>query len=315
MAVMFVFLGIFLVVVVYKIYQFITSDADLNLLKHSLRSDFFKDKVVWVTGASSGIGEELCRQMSPLGAKIILSARSKDKLESVCQNLACPENGKVLLLDMTDRDRIVQTVNQAKKLYGRIDILVNNAGICNKCDLLDFDEEPARMLFDVNFLNTVSLTKAVLKIMIGQKGGHIVNIASVSGKGGGTGRHYYGSSKAALLSMMDSIRIDFVDHNITVSNLLPGPVRTDVMINALTGTGNERYGKMDDIIGNGMDVKRCCSLILVAVSNKLNEAWISTHPFLLLTYLGQYMPWLQIRMMFRRKRNEDAKRKKERKTE
>ena len=147
-------LGVLLAVVayaVYKIYQFVMADADLNLLKYSLKPDFFKDKVVWVTGASSGIGEELCKQLSPLGAKLILSARSKDKLESICQQLSCPENGKVVVIDMLDRDRLLEFVQQANDVYGRIDILVNNAGVFNSCGLLDFEEKPARMLFDLNF--------------------------------------------------------------------------------------------------------------------------------------------------------------------
>ena len=114
--------------------------------------------------------------------------------------------------------------------------------------------------------------------------------------------------------MMDSIRIDFFDKNIKVTNVLPGPVKTDVSINSLTGDGT-KYGKTIDLIANGMSVERCCSLTLVAVSNRLNEAWISTHPFLLLTYLGQYIPSLQIMMMYRRKRNENAIAKKEKKTD
>ena len=296
----YVFLFILLLYILYKVFQFVNADADLSLLGHSLKPGFFKDKVVWVTGASSGIGEELCRQLSHLQAKVILSARSEDKLQSVLQSLAHPERGRVLVVDLTDGDSLAEITEQAKALFGRIDVLVNNGGIASIAFFIDFSERAARQLFETNFLGTISLTRAVLKQWVDKReGGHVVNIASVAGKGGGIHRHYYGASKAALISLTDSLRFEFLDDNIHFTNILPGPVRTDVTINALTADGS-KYGKMHPLIGNGMNVKRCCSLILVAVSNRIKEAWISTHPFLILTYLAQYMPSLQYVIMKRR---------------
>lgn len=294
-----------LVYVFYKAYKFAAkADADFHLLRHSLKPEFFKGKVVWITGASSGIGEELCKQLSPLGAKIILSARSKDKLEVIAKGLAHPENSRVLAFDMLDKDSFSIIANKARILFGRIDILVNNAGVWAISKFMNFQEEPSRRLFEINFLNTVLLTKSVIKVMLDQRttptGGDIVSIASVSGKGGGFKRHYYGASKAALLSMMDSLRIDFSDDDINFINILPGPVKTSVSLNALTGDGS-KHGYMDPAINQGMEVGRCCKLILVAMSNQLKESWISAHPQLYRTYLSQYAPSIQTMLAMHRK--------------
>ena len=275
--------------VAYKLFKFATADADLNLLGHSLKPGFFKDKIVWVTGASSGIGEELCRQLSSLGASVILSARSKDKLESVRQSLSHPEKSKVLQLDLADRESVATASGDAKELFGRIDILVNNGGVSSRSSFLDFEESSARQLMETNFFGTISLSREVIKIMLDQGGGQIINVSSLAGKFGFALRHYYSASKFALIGLMDSLRYELINKNIQIVNICPGPVKTNVSFNALTGDGT-KFGKTDKLIAGGMSATRCAELTLIAACNNVREAWISRHPPLLAAYFAQYCP-------------------------
>ena len=284
------FIALLLAFVVYLLVQFIRADADLTLFRCSLKKDFFKDKVVWVTGASSGIGEELCHQLSSKGAKLILSARSVDKLNSVIKSLTRPEDAQVYQLDISHREAVRKAPEEVKSLFGRVDILINNAGISMRSIFLDMAEDAARKLVEVDLLGTSFLTKGVIKtFMLEQGGGHVVNVSSISGKFGPPTRSYYSASKFGLIGLMDSVRLELINKNIHVTNVCPGPVKTPVAENALDSRGG-LHGKTDPMIENGMKVERCVELILIAVSNGLDEVWISRHPHLLVTYFAQYCP-------------------------
>ena len=267
-------------------------DADLSLLKCSMKPEYFRGKVVWVTGASSGIGEELCRQLSRLGAKVVLSARSVDKLVSVKDSLAHPENSQVVELDLSDRNSIEKAAATVKQLYERIDILVNNGGMSMRGSFMDIGEH-GRKVVEVDLLGTATLTHLALQRMLEQGGGgHIVNINSITGKFSIPLRSYYCAAKFGLDGLMNVVRFELSDKNISVTNVCPGPVKTNIATNAIMVNG-QVYGKKDKLTESGMPVERCCKLILIAASNKLKEVWISGQPYLLLlTYLSQYAPSL-----------------------
>lgn len=287
-----VLISIAVLYLLYWLIRFALADADVNLLRHSLKPGYYEGKVVWVTGASSGIGEELSMQLSRLGAKVILSARSKDKLEKVRERVAHPENCEVLVLDLESRESVGVAAEKAMTIYGRIDILVNNGAVAHRSFFSDFEEKWARKVMEINFFGTVSLTRDVLRVMEKQpEGGHVVSISSVGGKIGRPLRHYYSASKFALIGIMDCLRLEFMGKNISFTNVCPGPVNTNVSINALKADGS-KYGKTDELIAKGMRVERCAELILVAICNRVRETWISKHPVLLLAYLAQYMPSL-----------------------
>ena len=281
-------LALLLVYLGYKVFKFATADADLYLLGHSLKPEFFKGKVVWVTGTSSGIGEELCKQLSKCGAKVILSARSEGKLMKVASSLS---DGKVLVLDLADPESVASATEKAVKLFGRIDILINNAGVWCKSSFLDFQEKCSRELMEINFFGTVSLTRDVVKVMIKQGGGHIVNVSSLLGKFGANSVHYYSASKFALIGLMDSLRYELADKNITITNICPGPVKTNLSINALSTDGT-KFGKTDPILEGGVSVDRCAKLTLLAVCNGIRESWIAKQPVLAIAYFAQYFPSL-----------------------
>jgi NAD(P)-dependent dehydrogenase (short-subunit alcohol dehydrogenase family) len=276
--------------ILFRLLKFITGDADFTLLGSSLKEGYFKGKVVWVTGASSGIGEGLCMALSKLGAKVILSARSKDKLMSVSRSLAHPDDSQVYVLDVSNRESVSKAPHEVKSLFGRVDILINNAGIALNANFINTSEDAARKVVEVDLLGTSFLTQGVLnEMMLPQGNGHIVNILSVSAKYGSPVRTFYSGAKFGLIGLMDSLRYEMLDKNISITNVCPGPVKTNVDISAVTGEG-ELFGKRDELIQSGMTVERCAELTLIATSNKLNEVWVAPQPYLLGTYLAQYAP-------------------------
>ena len=295
--------SVLIALAVYLLIKFLRADADLTLLRCSLKKNFFKDKVVWVTGASSGIGEELCRQLSTEGAKLILSARSMDKLNALLKSLAHPEKARALYLDISDRESVRRAPKIVQSLFDKVDILINNAGISMRCTFLDIEEDTARKVMEVDLLGTSFLTKGVIKtLMLQQGGGHVVNVSSISGKFGAPTRSYYCASKFGLNGLMDVVRLELLDKNIHVTNVCPGPVKTAVSENAMNPEGS-LHGKKDPMIENGMKVERCAELILIGVSNGLREVWVSHHPYLFMTYLSQYCPSVFhfLMKMYRRK--------------
>jgi short-subunit dehydrogenase len=231
-------------------------------------------KVIWITGASSGLGEEMAYQLSQQGARLILSARREDALEKVRQRCHNPDQHHILPLDLIDVDLHAHIVETALGLFGRIDILINNGGVSQRSLCIDTPLAIERALFEVDFFGTTSLTKALLPHMITHQSGHIVNIASVAGKVGPPFRTSYAAAKHALLGYMDSLRCEVNRHGISVTNICPGFVKTNVSVNALSADGSS-FGKVDNEIANGMDVDVCVKRIVRAINNKEKEVVVA----------------------------------------
>ena len=184
---------------------------------------------------------------------------------------------------------------------------MNNGGVWCSSKFMDLNEESGRKIMETNFLGTVSLTRDVVKVMIEQGGGHIVNVSSILGKFGACMSSYYSASKFALIGLMDAVRLEVMDKNIFITNICPGPVKTNISINSLTSDGSmlSKTNKLNanKVIAEGMSVQRCAELILVAICNKLREGWISKQPPLFVTYLAQYCPSLCFYVMKRTIKN------------
>jgi len=225
----------------------------------------FKDKTVWITGASSGIGEALALQFAAQGARIVLSARRIDELDRVRD--ACTSQGLsagnvlVLPLDVTDFESMPAAVNTVCSAFGRIDMLINNAGISQRSLCVDTDMSVYRRLFEVDVLGQIALTKAVLPLMLGQGSGHIVITSSVAGKIGVPLRTGYCASKHAVMGFYDALRAETSRHGITVTTITPGFIKTNISVNALKGDGSE-LGEMTGEISGGMEVNRCAGVIM-----------------------------------------------------
>jgi len=181
-------------------------------------------QVVFVTGASSGVGAETVRQLAKRGAVPVLAARSGDKLRAVSasvegEHLVCPT-------DVTDERSVNEAIRATVGKYGRIDVLVNNAGFGEFIPFRDATIEQFREAMDVNYLGAVRCAKAVYPYMAAAGKGHIVNVASIAGKLGTAKSTAYAASKHALLGFTNALRQDCKGTGILVSAVNPGPIDT-----------------------------------------------------------------------------------------
>ncbi|XP_008047947.1 dehydrogenase/reductase SDR family member 7 isoform X1 [Carlito syrichta] len=292
-----------------QLLRFLRADGDLTLLWaewQGRRPEWeLTDMVVWVTGASSGIGEELAYQLSKLGVSLVLSARRENELERVKRR--CLENsnlkGKdilVLPLDLTDTSSHEVATKAVLQEFGRIDVLVNNGGRSQRSLCLDTSLDVYKELIDLNYLGTVSLTKCVLPHMIERKQGKIVTVNSLLGFMSVPLSSGYCASKHALRGFFNGLRTELATYpGITVSNICPGPVQSDIVKNALTEEVTKSVGNDGDQ-SYKMAANRCVRLMLISMANDLQEVWISDQPFLSVAYLWQYMPtwafWITSKM-------------------
>ncbi|XP_063096878.1 dehydrogenase/reductase SDR family member 7-like [Cavia porcellus] len=283
---------------------FLRTDGDLTLQWAKRRGRSPEQEltglVVWVTGASSGIGEELAYQLSKLGASLVLSARRKHELERVKRQ--CLENGNInekdiliLPLDLTDRSGHEAATKAVLQEFGKIDILINNGGRSHCASIVNTSMDVFKELMEINYLGTVSLTKCVLPHMIQRKQGKIVTVISLLGIISGCFSSGYCASKHALRGFVNSLDIEIGEYpDIIISNIYPGPIHSNILKNALTEEVTKTFGQ--DIAIHRMATSHCVQLILIAMANNLKEVWISEKVFLLLAYLWQYMPSVALSM-------------------
>ncbi|XP_006864652.1 PREDICTED: dehydrogenase/reductase SDR family member 7 [Chrysochloris asiatica] len=305
-----------LLLLVVQLLRFLRADGDLSLMWaewQGRRPEWeLTDMVVWVTGASSGIGEELAYQLSKLGVSLVLSARRANELERVKRKCLENDNLKekdilVLPLDLTNTNSHEVATKAVLQEFGKIDILVNNGGRSQRSLLLDTNLDVYKELMDLNYLGTVSLTKCVLPHMIERKQGKIVTINSLMGVMSAPLASGYCASKHALRGFFNGLRTELATYpGITISTIYPGPVQSNIVKNAFTEEVRKSVGCEGDQSFK-MATSRCVRLILITMANDLKEVWISDQPFLLMTYLGQYMPtfmlWLSSKLGKRRIEN------------
>jgi short-subunit dehydrogenase len=234
----------------------------------------YRDKVVWITGASSGIGEALAHAFAEEGAKLVLSARQESELRRVQK--ACGRNDDTALIlpfDLADTSGISGLRDQVLEKFGQVDVLINNGGISQRSYAQDTPLDIDRRIMEVNFFGTVAVTKAVLPVMIKQKSGEIVAMSSVSGKIGFYFRSAYSASKHALHGFFDSLRMEVYNDNIRVMIVCPGRIRTNISINAIRQDGS-KHGKMDEAQDKGLSPAECASQILSALKANKEEIYI-----------------------------------------
>lgn len=197
----------------------------------------FKDKVVIVTGASSGIGEALAKRFASLGAHVAAGARSLDKLEKVVAQL--PVEGLAVACDVSREEDCKRLIERTVEKFGRVDILVNNAGISMRALFDDVDLDVLRRLMDTNFWGCVYCTKYALP-HIQQSRGSIVGISSVAGFHGLPGRTGYSSSKYAMHGLLETVRIENLKKKVHVMIVAPGFTASNVRFAALTADGSQQ---------------------------------------------------------------------------
>lgn len=259
-----------------------------------------ENKIVWITGASSGIGEALAYSFANKGATLILSGRNETELRRVRMNCASPENVDIFPLDICNHAQVFTTGNEILKKFGRVDILINNAGVSQRGKAAETHFQVDTNIINTNFLGTVAVTKSILSEMISQKSGHIVVISSVVGKIGTPLRSAYAASKHALHGFFDSLRAEIADRNIHVLMVCPGFVNTNISINALTAKGTKQ-DTMDEATKNGMSPDYVASEILESIASHREEIWIAGFKELLAINVKRFFPKLFSRMIRRMK--------------
>lgn len=235
---------------------------------------YFDNKLVWITGASSGIGEYLAYALNEEGARLVLSSRKTDELNRVKSRCKHPDSVHVIPLDVSDQDAIPKAVEEVISSFGAIDILINNAGISQRELALNTQLSVDRQIMDVNYFGTIALTKAVAPHMQARRAGQIVVISSVMGKIGVPYRSAYAASKHALHGFFDSLRAELYPDGIRVSLICPGYVHTNVTVNALRGDGSPNSVMAESTKG-GFSPDVFAKKALKAIKKQKREALIA----------------------------------------
>lgn len=247
----------------------------------------YHNKVVWITGASSGIGEAMAREFANQGAILVLASRNMEKLNQLRDALPNAEIHTVVSLDLTDLSKVDAVVLSVINQVGRVDVLVNNGGISQRSLVGETPLEVDRKIMEVNFFGAVGLTKALLPALR-ETHGQIIVISSISGKFGFFLRSAYAASKHALHGFFESLALEEEAHGIDVTIVCPGKINTPISISALNAQG-ERQNKMDHNLETGMSAEECARQIVRAARKNKPEVLIGNKE-ILAVYLKRFVP-------------------------
>ncbi|MCF8244828.1 MAG: SDR family oxidoreductase [Saprospiraceae bacterium] len=247
----------------------------------------FENKTVWITGASSGIGEALAHEFAKEGARLVLSARNEVELQRVAES--CGRADTIIqTLDLANHDSLPGIVAAVLTKAGSIDVLVNNGGISQRSLAKDTKFEVDKKLINVNLLGTIALSKAILPHFLERKSGHFVVITSLTGKFGTQLRSSYAAAKHGLHGFFDSLRAEVWRENVLVTLVCPGFISTKVSVNALTGNGSPQ-GSMDNATRAGKSPQDLAKAIVSAVSKGKYEIYYGGRE-LIGVYVKRFFP-------------------------
>ncbi|XP_031849213.1 dehydrogenase/reductase SDR family member 7 isoform X1 [Nomia melanderi] len=292
----------FIVLIYYLIYMtcpwFFDSDLKLAFYeKFGKPINSLKGKTVWITGASSGIGEHLAYVLANAGCKLILSARRKEELEKVKANCLQRNSNlndgdiEVLVLDICNIDNHQTAFQHVISKFGKLDILVNNAGRSQRARWEEIDLTVDKEMFDLNVFSQVALSRLVAKYFLEVGAGHFVITSSTAGIASTAYSATYCASKHALHGYFNGFWIEKIGQNIPVTIVCPGPIQTNFLMEAYTEKSGEKYNeKVNENSKNKVSAERCATLIGIAIANQLFEVWISKPLVIQLIYLKVYYP-------------------------
>jgi dehydrogenase/reductase SDR family member 7B len=255
----------------------------------------FINKVAWITGASSGIGEALVHEFVRMGAIVIASSNDPAGLERVKAD--CGDKSIMVHsvpFDLSDTSGIDKIVEQQLAIFKQIDFLLNIGGISQRARI---DETPMwldRKIFEINYFGTIALTKAVLPFMLKKKSGHIIATSSISGRFGFPLRSAYSASKQALHGFFETLYLENRKFNIKTSVIIPGRVRTAISLHALDHEGRE-HGILDDGQARGVLPRRAAEIIISGMLKNKREILVGKNELILL-HIRRYCPWLFFRI-------------------
>lgn len=247
--------------------------------------------VVWITGASSGIGKALVGVFYKQGYNVILSSRNKEALHQTATELGIPDsNYAVLEFDLENASSEADSLaDSACSFFGKVDVLILNGGISQRMDVFQTDEVTMRKMMEINFFSGVSLAKSILSHFMERKKGQIIVISSIAGKFGFYLRPAYCASKHALHGYFDTFRLETEKFGIRTLIVCPGKIKTAISENALTKNG--RHGIMEESHEKAMSADVCAEKIFIAMKKNKEEVWVGGKE-ILMVYLKNYFPFL-----------------------
>ncbi|HOX82964.1 MAG TPA: SDR family oxidoreductase [Chryseolinea sp.] len=254
-----------------------------------------QNKVIWITGASSGIGEALTYALAQKGAKLILSSRRKEELERVKGNCiaSAQPNIRILSLDLSQASTLQLSAEAAIQIFGHVDVLINNGGIGQRSLAKDTTLDVDRKIFEVDFFGTIALTKALIPHFLQRKKGHFVTIGSISGIIGTPYRTAYAAAKHALQGFFNSLRAEMWKESpeIYVTMICPGWTNTNISVTALKGDGSSQ-GKKDETHEHGLTPAFVAQKIVKAIINQSREIYVGGWKEVTAAYLHRFLPGL-----------------------
>jgi short-subunit dehydrogenase len=262
------------------------------------------DKTIWITGASSGIGEQLAYQLAERGNRLILSARRKDVLENVKSNCAAvaQKNIQVLALDLANIESLDEAADSALNIYGNIDVLINNGGISQRSLVNETSFEVDQRVMNVNYFSAVKLTKNVLPGMIKKNGGHVLITSSLVGKFGTPFRSAYSASKHALHGFYEALAAEVWENNIFTTIFCGGYIKTNISLNAITGDGTS-HNQMDQNQAGGKTAAEAAKAMIKAVEGNKGEVYFGGKE-VMGVYLKRFLPNLLVKVVRNMKINQ-----------
>ena len=252
---------------------------------------FYEHKVVWITGASSGIGAAIALQLAQFKLKLIISARSTTELNKIkAQCNSMPAEIVVLPFDLSQIDAFENIVAQALQHFGKIDLLFNNGGVSQRSLAKETSLLVDRKIMEINFFANIQLSKLLLPSMLKQQYGHLIITSSISGKFGFYERSAYAASKHALHGFFESLRLETEKFGIKTLIVCPGKIKTNISFHAVDAKGNE-HNKMDESHANAMSANECAIKIINAISNNKEEVFIGGKELIMIK-LKRFLPKL-----------------------
>jgi short-subunit dehydrogenase len=250
----------------------------------------FKNKIVWITGASSGIGEAMAIQVANEGGKVVLSARNETKLQELKAKLQNSDDHLILPLDLEHSSNFGELVGQVKEHFGRIDYLFNNGGMSQRSEVHETSMDVDRRIMEINYFGNIALAKALLPVFREQKSGHFLIISSIAGKFGFFLRSAYSASKHALHGFYESLMLEEESNGVKVTIACPGKINTNISVNAV-GAGGKQHGVMDHNQATGMSAEQCAKELITAVIKNKKEVLIGNKEIKAVT-LKRFFPKL-----------------------
>ncbi|MBL4700847.1 MAG: SDR family NAD(P)-dependent oxidoreductase [Phycisphaeraceae bacterium] len=248
-----------------------------------------KQPIIWITGASSGIGAELARQLSPRANRVVLIARREDRLAALTDLLP---NAVAVPLDLSDADQIREKIPQVITEHGAPDVLFNNAGFGDYRPVAQLTEAEHLQIMQVNYLAPAALIHHVLPHMLKNNAGHVINIASIAAKFGPWGHGPYAAAKAALIALTQSLAIEHEGINVHFSYVCPGMIKTEFF----DTRGYETPHMQKQVTKHGIPVDKAVTKMVKLLDKPKLELCVPGH-YRILDFIKAMSPSLAMKLV------------------